>query len=51
MTWIGPRCSHCGRAMNAWGRVCCDCARGNNNDEKGEVVSGPSVDSARHNNV
>ena len=28
MTWTGPRCPHCGRAMNAWGRVCCDCAMG-----------------------
>lgn len=34
MTWTGPRCPHCGRAMNAWGRACCDCAKGNNNDEK-----------------
>lgn len=36
MTWTGPRCPHCQRALNAWGRVCCDCARvdDNNDDEK-----------------
>lgn len=28
MTWTGPRCPHCQRALNAWGRVCCDCAEG-----------------------
>lgn len=53
MTWTGPRCPHCDRRMNAWGVVCCDCAMvdDNNDDEKEEVVSGPSMDSARHNNV
>lgn len=37
MTWTGPRCPHCDRAMNAWGRVCCDCANDNNDDEKEEA--------------
>ena len=36
MTWTGPRCPHRERAMNAWGRVCCDCAMGNNDDDEKE---------------
>ena len=33
MTWTGPRCPHCERRMSTWGRVCCDCAMGNNDDD------------------
>ena len=48
MTWTGPRCPHCERAMNAWGRVCCDCARGTktvavqteNDDSPGRMEGG-----------
>lgn len=36
MTWIGPRCPHCERAMNAWCVVCVDCAIGNNDDDEKE---------------
>ena len=36
VTWIGPRCPHCERAMNAWGRVCCDCARVDDNNDDNE---------------
>lgn len=41
MTWTGPRCPTCGRAMNVHNTECCDCAGATNDDEK-EAQSGAS---------